>query len=69
VLLSVAGQPVTMKATMQLAPGGTGSVVNLAGELKVAIPFIGKKLEQSSAPAVLAGFRTQQKVGNDWLSR
>jgi uncharacterized protein YndB with AHSA1/START domain len=69
VLLSVVGQPVTMKATMQLAPGGTGSVVDLAGELKVAIPFIGKKLEQSSAPAVLAGFRTQQKVGNAWLSR
>ena len=35
----------------------------------MAIPLLGKKLEQSSAPAVLAGFRTQQQVGNDWLAR
>lgn len=69
VRLTVLGQPVTMKATMRLAPAGAGSVVDLAGELKVAIPLLGKKLEQSAAPAVLAGFRTQQQVGNEWLAR
>ncbi len=69
VTLTVLGQPVIMKGRMRLAPGGSGSVVNLTGELKVAIPLLGRKLEQSAAPAVLAGFRTQQRVGNDWLSR
>ncbi len=69
VRLTVLGQPVTMKATMRLAPAGTGSLVDLAGELKVAIPLLGRKLEQSAAPAVLAGFRTQQQVGNEWLAR
>ncbi len=39
-------------------------MVDLTGDLKVAIPFLGKKLEQAAAPAVLAGFRTQQRVGD-----
>lgn len=68
VKLTVLGQPVTLKATMQLSPGGRGSLVELAGDLKVAIPLLGKKLEQSTAPAVLAGFRTQQQVGDAWLA-
>lgn len=65
---TVSGQPVTMKGSLRLAPGGRGSVVTLTGQLKVAIPLIGRKMEQSAAPAVLAGFRTQQKVGDRWLS-
>jgi uncharacterized protein YndB with AHSA1/START domain len=69
VRLSVQGQPVTMRATMQLSPGGRGSEIDLSGELKVNIPLFGKKMEQASAPAVLAGFRKQQEVGDDWLSR
>ena len=67
--MTVKGQPVTLKGRLSLAPGGRGTKVDLVGELKVAIPFLGKKLEQSSAPAVLAGFRTQQQVGDRWLSR
>jgi hypothetical protein len=35
----------------------------------VAIPLLGKKLEESTAPAILAGFQTQQRVGDQWLSR
>ena len=66
--MTVLGQPVTLKGTMRLGPGGRGTTVDLTGELKVAIPLLGRKLEQGSAPAVLAGFRTQQQVGDRWLS-
>lgn len=66
--LTVEGQPVTMKGTVRLAPGDSGSTLTLAATLKVAIPLLGKKLEQAAAPAVLAGFTTQQKVGADWLA-
>jgi hypothetical protein len=69
VRLTVSGQPVTLKAVMRLTPGGKGSQIVLSGELKVAIPLVGKRIEQSAAPAVMAGFRTQQQVGDDWLSR
>lgn len=67
--LTIPGQPVTMRGEMKLYAGGPGTVAELTGQLKVAIPLLGKKLEHSSAPAVLAGFRTQQQVGNDWLAR
>lgn len=69
VTMSVPGQPVTMRGTVQLTPGGRGTVAELTGDLKVAIPILGRKMEQSAAPAILAGFRTQQKVGDDWLAR
>ena len=48
--LTIPGQPVTMRGTVQLAAGGPGTVADLTGELKVAIPMLGKKLEQSSRP-------------------
>lgn len=67
--LTVPGQPVAMNGTVQLSPGGPGATLELTGVLKVNIPLVGKKLEQSAAPAVLAGFRTQQEVGNSWLAR
>jgi hypothetical protein len=69
ITLSVLGQPVTLRGQLQLSPGGRGTVVALTGELKVAIPLLGRKLEQASAPAVMAGFRTQQQVGDSWLAR
>ncbi len=66
--MTVLGQPVNLKGTLRLAPGGKGTTVDLEGELKVAIPLLGRKLEASAAPAVMAGFRTQQKVGDRWLA-
>ena len=67
--MTVLGQPVRLMGRLQLGPGGRGTTVDLTGELKVAIPLLGRKLEESSAPAVLAGFRTQQRVGDRWLTR
>ena len=42
--------------------------MDVSGELKVAIPLLGRKLEESAAPAVMAGYRTQQEVGDRWLA-
>ncbi|HET9650411.1 MAG TPA: DUF2505 domain-containing protein [Microlunatus sp.] len=68
VTMTIPGQPVTMNGTMRIAPAGPGTVLSLDGVLKVAIPLLGKKLEESAAPAVMAGFRTHQKVGDRWLA-
>ncbi|WP_375432442.1 DUF2505 domain-containing protein [uncultured Friedmanniella sp.] len=67
--MTVKGQPVSLKGHVVVAAGGPGTVVQLTGDLKVAIPLLGKKLEQSTAPAVLEGFKTQQEVGARWLAR
>jgi hypothetical protein len=69
VTMSIPGQPVTMKGAVELAAEGAGTIAEMTGDLKVAIPILGKKLEQSAAPAILAGFRTQQKVGDSWLAK
>jgi hypothetical protein len=66
---TVLGQPVTFKGGLRLSPGGRGSVLDVRGELKVAIPLLGRKLEESAAPAMLAGYRTQQEVGEKWLAQ
>jgi len=69
VTLSVPGQPVSFNGKYELTAGGPGSTLSFTGELKVNVPLLGKKLEQAAAPAVLAGFTTQEKVGADWLTR
>ncbi len=66
--LTVDRQPVSLRGTLHLAPGGRGTTVRLTGELKVNVPLLGRKLEQGAAPAVLAGFRTQQSAGDRWLA-
>jgi hypothetical protein len=65
---TVLGQPVTFKGEIRLSPGGRGSQVDIRGDLKVAVPLLGRKLEESAAPAVMAGYRTQQEVGDRWLA-
>jgi hypothetical protein len=68
VKMTVTGQPVTLNGKVSLAPGGPGTVATLTGELKVSIPLVGKKMEEAAAPAVLAGFRAQEKVAASWLA-
>ncbi len=68
ITMTVPKQPVSMKGTVSLAPGGKGTVVDLKGDFKVNIPLLGKKMESSAAPAVLAGFNDHQQVGNAWLA-
>jgi hypothetical protein len=66
--MKVPGQPVTFNGKYVLSPGGAGSSLTLTGQLKVNVPLLGKKLEQAAAPAVMAGFKTQEQVGADWLA-
>jgi hypothetical protein len=68
VTMNVLGQPVSFRGGIRISPGGRGSVVDVRGDLKVAIPLLGRKLEESAAPAVMASYRTQQEVGDKWLA-
>lgn len=69
VTMNVLGQPVNFRGKLEVSRGGRGSVVDVSGVLKVAIPLLGRKLEEAAAPAVMAGYRTQQEVGDRWLAR
>lgn len=67
-VLTVAGMPARAEAAIDLAPGGRGTVVDFAGEFTINVPLLGRKLEQQAAPALLAGFDVQQRVGDAWLA-
>jgi hypothetical protein len=67
--MTIPKQPVQMNGTITLSPTGATTTADLEGELKVNIPLLGKKLEQASEPAILAGFRKQEVVAKDWLPR
>jgi Protein of unknown function (DUF2505) len=69
VTMTVLGQPVKFRGRLEVSSGGRGSLVDVSGELKVAIPLLGRKLEEAAAPAVMKGYRTQQEVGDKWLAR
>ena len=67
--LRVVGLPATLTADVSIAPGGRGTLVDYAGNLVVDIPFLGRKLEEAAAPAILEFLVAQQGVGDDYLSR
>jgi Protein of unknown function (DUF2505) len=69
VTMTVLGQPVNFRGKLEMSRGGRGSVVDISGELKVAIPLLGRKFEEAAAPGIMAGYRTQQEVGDRWLAR
>lgn len=67
--LAVPGQPVTLKGIAKLTGTDAASVVEVTGDLKVNVPFVGKKLEQAAAPAIVDGIKIQETVGRDWLAQ
>jgi Protein of unknown function (DUF2505) len=67
VTMTIRGQPVRFRGKLKLSAGGRGSVLDITGELKVSIPVLGKRLEESAAPAVTEGYNKQQEVGDRWL--
>ena len=67
--LTVKGMPAKADVAIELRPGGRGTVVDFTGDFTIKLPFLGAKLESQAAPALLAGFDVQQRVGDDWLAR
>lgn len=66
--LQVKGQPASMTGTSTLAPDGSGTALDVKGELKVRIPFVGGSLEKELAAAVTAGLAQELEAGRRYLS-
>ena len=67
--MTVLGQPVTLKGRLRARARWPRHRRRSHRRAEGRDPLSGQKLEQAAAPAVLAGFRTQQRVGDDWLTR
>jgi uncharacterized protein YndB with AHSA1/START domain len=67
--LTSPGQPMRMNGHVDLQSEGDGTVVTVSGELTIQVPFVGKKMEQLAAPAIIEGIRAEERVGLRRLSR
>lgn len=67
-VVQVKGQPATMQGTATIRRAGGGSVVAIEGDLDVAVPFFGKKVEPEIAKGIYAAIEKEQQTGRDWLS-
>ena len=67
VKVSIIGQPAEMLGTATLYNDGNGSAFDLAGDVKVSIPFIGKKIEPEIAKAIKGSLRGEVELGKSKL--
>jgi hypothetical protein len=63
VKVSIIGQPAEMTGTATLTPGTDGTTFDLVGDVKVSIPFIGKKIEPEVAKAIVASLDEEVEYG------
>ncbi len=61
--VSIIGQPAEMVGKATLRPNGNGSEFELNGDVKVSIPFIGKKIEPEIAKAIASSLREEVSYG------
>jgi single-stranded DNA-binding protein len=63
VKVSIIGQPAEMTGSARLFAQGDGAEFTVDGDVKVAIPFIGKKIEPEVAKAIRASLREEVEYG------
>ncbi|MDQ3484828.1 MAG: DUF2505 domain-containing protein [Actinomycetota bacterium] len=67
-LIEIIGQPATMKGTMQLMRTGDSVTSVISGDVRVAVPFFGKKIEPEIAKLILAAIRQEQSLATKRLA-
>ena len=67
VKVSIIGQPAEMVGKATLSAAGDGSEFVLNGDVKVSIPFIGKKIEPEISKAIIASLREEVEYGMEKL--
>ncbi len=67
--LHVVSQPVTMTGSLLIESSGGGARELVQGDVKVSLPFIGRKVEGEIAKGVVAAARKEQQTGETWLAR
>ncbi|HST47949.1 DUF2505 domain-containing protein [Jatrophihabitans sp.] len=70
--VTVKGQPASMTGSMVLSPDGpdgAGCTELVTGEVTVAIPFLGRRIEPEIVKVIEAALRIDHRVGQAWVSR
>src|SRR5262249_21386214 len=66
--LDVIGQPASMRGTLRIEADATGAVEVVRGDIKVSMPFVGRKFEAELSKGLLAAARREEEVGRERLS-
>jgi hypothetical protein len=67
VKVTIKGQPASMVGTASITPAGSGSTEVLEGDVKVNVPFLGKKFEPDLAKVIVSALKLEQRIGLEWL--
>ena len=67
VTLTVAGAPLQVSAVQQLLAHGEGSRVELHGEVRSSLPFLGAKIAEAAEPMIGKALNLQSREARGWL--
>jgi Protein of unknown function (DUF2505) len=65
--VTVKGQPASMTGSMVLSPTPDGTTELVTGEVKVAIPLLGRRIEPEIVRVIESALRIEQRVGEEWI--
>lgn len=65
--LTVAGAPLDVAATQKLSVSPDGTLVELQGEVKSSIPFLGAKIASAAEPVIGKALNLQATLAQEWL--
>ncbi len=68
--VEISGLPISLRGTITASPSsdGSGTVMDMAGDLKAKIPVFGGRVEQAAAPGIVAAIETEAETGRDYLA-
>lgn len=66
--VEIPGKPGAIKGTVSLSPTRTGTREVVAGEVKVSIPFVGKRLEAEVERGLKSALQVEGRIGARWLA-
>jgi hypothetical protein len=66
--IAIGDAPVAMKGTVRLGPGGSGTRIDVDGDLRAKIPLLGGKVEKAAEGPILGAIDKEQEVGSAWLA-
>jgi hypothetical protein len=65
--VTVKGQPATMTGSIGLSPAAGGTTELVTGEVRVAIPLLGRQVEPEIVKVIESALRIEQRVGQEWI--
>jgi hypothetical protein len=68
VKVTIQGQPASMVGSAVLRPVGQGSEERVEGEVKVAIPILGRRVEPEIAKVIASAIRVEQRIIGEWIA-